>query len=147
MFKIKYFFAFLVAIALFVQPLLAHAQSTEAQQELSLFDCYQLALKQSERVAIQQQLIKEAEAHFQQSFSGILPKVSYEYSETRQNGSGNTNFTLRQIPEGRFIFSQPLFSGFKEFAGMAASRAERRQREQETLRAKQLLFTDVSDAF
>ncbi|OGX25152.1 MAG: hypothetical protein A3D10_04015 [Omnitrophica WOR_2 bacterium RIFCSPHIGHO2_02_FULL_48_11] len=115
--------------------------------ELTLPECYQLALKQSEKIAIQQQLIKETEARFLQSLSGILPRVSYSLSEKRQDGRGDSNFTLREIPEQKFVFSQPLFSGFKEFAAMAASRAEGRQRKQEKIRAEQLLFTDVADAF
>ena len=118
--------------------------SGEAQ---TLQRCYQLALQQSEKIAIQAQLIKEAEAHFQQSLGGILPHATFEYSNQRQNGGNGSNFTLSEIPEHRFIFSQPLFSGFKDFAAMAANRAERRQRIQETIRAKQLLFTDVADAF
>jgi len=114
---------------------------------LTLQDCYQLALKQSEKVAIQQQMIKEAEARFQRSLGGILPHTTFEISDKRQNGSNSNNFSLSEIPENKFIFSQPLFSGFKDFASMAANRAERRQRIQETRRAQQLLFTDVSDAF
>ena len=116
-------------------------------EPLTLPDCYRLALKQSEKVAIQQQLIKEAEARFAQSLSGILPHATFESSNKRQNGSNGSAFTLTEIPEQKFIFSQPLFSGFRDFAGMAASRAQRRQKTQETLRARQLLFTDVCDAF
>ena len=114
---------------------------------LTLQECYRLALKRSETVAIQKEIIKEAEGRFWRSLSGALPKVAYEINETRQDGSGATNFTLSRIPERKFTLSQPLFSGFKEFAAIAASRAERRQRTQEYIRAQQLLFIDVSDAF
>src|SRR3989338_1494741 len=114
---------------------------------LTLMDCYDLALKQSETIAIQKERIKEAQARFSQSLSGIMPEATYSYSERRQDGAGNSNFTLREVPESKFVFSQPLFSGFKEFAAMAASRAEQRQFKHEKIRAQQLLFTDVSDAF
>lgn len=117
------------------------------EEPLSLFDCYRLAIKQSETIAIQQERIKEAEARFIQSLSGILPKASFSYSEKRQDGTGRTSFTLREVPENKFVFSQPLFSGFKEFANLARNRADRRKQVQEEIRAKQLLFTDVSDAF
>ena len=124
------------------------APSVFAQTKtLSLSECYQLALQRSETVAIQQELIKEAEARFGESLSGILPSAVFSSSDERQNGGGQTNFTLRKIPERKFVFHQPLFSGFKEFAALAASRAERRQRIQETLRAQQLLLSDVADAF
>jgi outer membrane protein len=122
-------------------------QAAWAEEGLTLQQCYQLALKRSETIAIDQQVIKEAEAQFLQSLSGILPKVSYDISEERQDGAGGTSFTLKHIPEHRFMFSQPLFSGFKEFAGIAGAKAQRKQREEELIRAKQLLFTDVSNAF
>jgi len=41
------------------------------------------------------------------------------------SGSDNSNFTLRERPEAKFTLRQPLFSGFKEFAAMAGSKAER----------------------
>ena len=114
---------------------------------LTLADCYALALKRSETIAIQQELIKENEGRFLQALSGALPRASFEMSKKRQDGSGDSAFTLRDIPERKFVFSQPLFSGFKEFAAMAGARAERRQRYHEKARAEQLLFVDVSDAF
>jgi len=118
-----------------------------ADEPLTLTQCYDLALKRSESIAIQKELIKETEGRFLQSISGIMPDVSYVYSDERQDGSGSTNFTLEQIPERKFTVTQPLFSGFKEFAAISAGRAEKRQRLEEEKRARQLLFLDVADAF
>ena len=118
-----------------------------AEEPLTLADCYRLALKRSETIAIHQELIAETEARFTQALSGILPRVSFSSSDKRQDGTGSSVFTLRKVPDRRFIMSQPLFSGFKEFAAMAGTRAERRQREEERRRAEQLLLVDVSDAF
>ena len=132
---------------------LAHASSASAQTDpatspiFTLAECYALALKQSETIAIKQEVLKETEGRFLQAFSGILPHVSFSMSEKRQNGSGGSAFTLREIPERKFVFTQPLFSGFKEFAAIAGARAERRQRHDEEARAKQLLFVDVANAF
>ncbi len=142
----KNFFLILLSVVFLSGNVFIEAGSS-VSEPVTLQDCYRLALKQSEKVAIQQQTIKEAEARFQQSLGGILPRATFESSNKRQNGSNSSNFSLSEIPENKFIFSQPLFSGFKDFAGMAASRAERRQRIQETRRAQELLFTDVSDAF
>lgn len=114
---------------------------------LTLQDCYALALKRSETIAIDQQVIKETEGRFLQALSAALPRASFQSSDKRQDGSGSSAFTLRYVPQRQFVFSQPLFSGFKEFAAMAGSRAERRQRIQEKVRAEQLLFVDVADAF
>ena len=126
---------------------LALSASSSEGEGLTLTDCYLLAIKRSETVAISREAIRETEARFLQAVSGILPKLSFESSYLRQDGTGGSNSTLKEVPESKFTFSQPLFSGFKEFASMAAGRAEERQRRQQQLRAEQLLFVDVSDAF
>ncbi|MEI6437629.1 MAG: TolC family protein [Candidatus Omnitrophota bacterium] len=120
----------------------AVAQSTP----LTLKDCYQLALKRSETIGIQQELIKETEGLMLQSLSTALPKVAFAYSQKWQDLRPNDTFGGYQ-PEAKFTFSQPLFTGFKEFAAVRASKHIGKQRAAELKRAEQLLFTDVSDAF
>jgi outer membrane protein len=118
-----------------------------AQEPLTLMECFALALKRSETIAIQQELIAASEGRFLQALSGALPRVSFVSSDKRQDGSGSSAFTLRNIPDRHFTFTQPLFSGFKEFAAMAGARAERRQRKYLRTRAEHLLFVDVADAY
>ena len=118
-----------------------------APAALTLVECYRLALKQSETIAIQRERLAETEGRFLQALSGILPRATFSLSEKRQDGSGGSAFQLRQIPERKFVVTQPLFAGFKEFAAMAGSRAERRQRKQQQAQAEWLLLTDVADAF
>src|SRR3989338_1744756 len=122
-----------------VSPAGGPASVVVPQESFTLQDCYALALKRSEQPAIAKQTIQEAEGRFLQSLSGALPKLSFNYSHEYQSGDSE--------PESKFTFSQPLFSGFKEFAAMAASRAEGRQFRQEESRARQLLLVDVADAF
>ncbi|MDD5594925.1 MAG: TolC family protein [Candidatus Omnitrophica bacterium] len=111
---------------------------------LTLGDCYKLALKQSEIIAIDAEQIKIAEAHFLEAFGTIMPQVSFSHGQTR-NQSSNTS--LNKTYEAKFTFTQDLFSGFKEFAAIKGSGLEKNQRQQEKWRAEQLLFVDVSDAF
>jgi outer membrane protein len=118
-----------------------------AEEPLTLETCYRLALRRSEQIAIQQELLRQTEGRFLQALSGALPSASFVASEKRQDGSGGSAFTLKEVPERKFTFSQPLFSGFKEFAAMAGTRAEKRQRIHEKLRAEHLLLIDVTDAF
>lgn len=113
---------------------------------LTLKECYRLALKQSEFIAIDYEKIKEAEAHFLQALGMLLPQVSCSRQDTR-NEYSDMNPTYNKSYEQKFTFTQALFTGFKEFAGMAGSKLERKQREYEKLRAEQLLFIDVADAF
>ena len=120
--------------------------SAYADEPLTLKQSYQLALKRSETIAIDGQVIKEAEGQFWQSLSGVLPQVNYAISQKWQDApTGSVN--SRSVPERKFTFTQPLFSGFKEFAAIAGARAQHKEREHQLERAKQLLFTDVSDAF
>jgi outer membrane protein len=121
---------------------LAQAQGTN---NLTLRECYELALQQSETVAIQEQVIKEAEGTFIQAFSGVLPNVAYEITEERSDPATPTSD--RRVRERKFTFTQPLFTGFKEFAAIAAGGAQKRQRRHELRRARELLFVDVADAF
>ncbi len=114
---------------------------------LTLAECYALALKRSETIAMQRELISEADARFLQAFSGALPRASFIASEKRQDGSGSSAFTLSEVPERKFNATYTLFAGFKEFAAMKGARAEHRQRTQEKARAEQLLLTDVANAF
>jgi outer membrane protein len=126
-------------------PLCADERAGSAQ--MTLQECYRLALKRSEELAIHQERIKEAEGQLLQALSGALPDISFSSSDKWQDGSGSSAFTLRDVPDRRVTFSQPLFGGFKEFAAMAASRAQQRQRRHERARAEQVLLRDVSEAF
>lgn len=119
------------------------AQPAEA---LTLKDCFQLALNRSETIAINAEFIKEAEAQMTSSLSGVLPQINYQIYSQWQDSGGSGEGSQRSRYR-RFTFSQPLFSGFKEYAAIAAAKAQHKQRKSQLKRAKQLLFTDVSDAF
>jgi len=111
---------------------------------LTLTDCYQLALKQSELIAIDAEQIKIAQAHFLEAFGAIMPQVSFSRTQTRNKSS---SLSLNNTHEEKFIFTQTLFSGFKEFSAIKGSNFEKSRRQMEKWRAEQILFTDVSDAF
>ncbi|MCX5714813.1 MAG: TolC family protein [Candidatus Omnitrophica bacterium] len=112
---------------------------------LTLKDCYRLALKESEIIASDAEKIKEAEARFLEAFGTILPQISFSRSNVWRNSKRSP--TYNKSFEQKFVFKQALFSGFKEFAAIAGGKFETRQRENEKLRAQQLLLVDVSDAF
>jgi len=120
--------------------------AASADRVLTLRECYGLALKQSELIAVDVEKIKEAEAHFLQALGTLLPQVSFSRQDTR-NEFSDLNPTYNKSYEQKFTFTQALFTGFKEFAGMMGSKLEKKRREYEKLRAEQLLFVDVADAF
>lgn len=145
----KAFVSFLLPALFLLNGIFVFAEEVPAgnNDNLTLMDCYKFALKQSEVVAIKQEMIREAEGQFVEYINRALPKLTFYSSEKHQNGAGDTSFTLSRIPERRFNVHQTLFSGFKELATIAATRYTKKQRQQEKLRAEQLLFSDVSDAF
>jgi outer membrane protein len=121
----------------------AEADKGDVNKSLTLRDCYALSLKQSETIAIDKERLVEAEGHFLQALGEILPHVSFASGD---KWSQSTGF-VSKFHERKFVFSQLLFSGFKEFAAISGSRLEHQERENERIRAEQLLFRDVSDAF
>lgn len=124
------------------------ARETQGQDvPLTLFECYKLALKQSEIIAIDSEIIKETEARFVQAFSALLPHVSFVATKNWQDPSAITSTTSGNGTDRKFVFTQTLFSGFKEFAGISGSKFEHKQHTYEKARAEQLLFSDVADAF
>jgi len=115
---------------------------------LTLDECYRLALKQSETIAINSEVIREAEGRFMQALGTLLPQVSFVWTQTNQDSErAFSTYNNNGSFESKFVFKQMLFSGFKELAGMAGSSLEKKQRIQEKKRAEELLFVDVSDAF
>lgn len=119
---------------------------------LTLSDCYALALKQSETIAIDANFIKEAEARFLQALSIMMPYLSYQSVHTQEavpDDKGSTFGSLKptKSTQNQFQVNQVLFSGFKAFAAMGASTFEKKQLSEEKLRAEQLLLVDVANAF
>jgi len=117
---------------------------------LTLADCYYLALKQSENISIDIDKIKVTEAHFLQALSIVLPHVSFVSTDTQEEKTSSS--TLSSLSpttssERKFNTQQTLFNGFKAFAAIKGSTAERNQRLNELKRAEQLLLVDVSDSF
>ncbi len=123
---------------------------------LTLKEAYRLALKQSESVAAKSEELNVAQGHFYQALNVVMPKVNFVMTRSEQDVptegtlSGNSvggTFLKPVTNTRRFTFSQPLFSGFKEFAAIQGAGAEKRQKRNEIKRAKELLFVDVMEAF
>ena len=123
-------------------------------QTLSLQEAFQKSLKRSEKVAITAEEINQAQARFYRAFDYFLPTVSFQMTRFYQDidndspsSSGFGNSQRPNTPEKKFVFSQPLFSGFKEIAALQGSGADKKQQTFAWQRAKELLFMDVMEAF
>ena len=124
---------------------------TSTNQGLTLEECYQKALKQSETIAIKQQQIEETKAQILSAWSTISPHVSLYYTYLKQGAYpsqvAQSYVAQPTSQQGRFTLTQPLFSGLKEFAGLSAAKHLNQQRTSEELYAEQTLMDDIANAF
>ncbi|MBI1910122.1 MAG: TolC family protein [Deltaproteobacteria bacterium] len=118
---------------------------------VTLQDCYNKALKQSATLAIQEETIRIAEAHYLQALGTALPKINAkgtEFVQAAGSDSGALNtFTRRTRPEVAITLRQPLFQGLREFKALAVSGSEKKMNRLTVERARQLLFLDVAVAY
>jgi outer membrane protein len=136
----------MILLVLSALAIASPAFAAEESRALTLRDCYTLALEQSETLGIQKERIKETEGQMLQALSTALPKVAFVYSQEWKDQQDHRTFGGSESGAA-FTFTQPLFTGFKEFAAIRGSKHVGKQRKAELKRAMQLLFTDVSDAF
>jgi outer membrane protein TolC len=120
---------------------------------ISLPECYDLALRRSEMIAMDTELIKQAEAHYLQALGIMLPLAGFQMNEFQQDtgksaGAGSSFGLIRsKSSEASFVVTQQLFNGFKEIAAMAGSKCETSQRAYEREHAEQRLLVDVVSSF
>lgn len=134
----------------------ASQNPSAAKTALTLVQVYRLAQKRSESLAINAKDIDLAQARFYRSFDVLLPDIHFVMTGSRQDvsedGSGDSDGITgdsrrRSSYVNRFTFSQPIFSGFREYAALVNSGADKKQQRLEYERAKELLFVDVVEAF
>ncbi len=132
------------------------AEQLESKTYINLRECYELALKRSETLAISKEQIERAEASFFRATSEALGDVSFVVTSTRQDvrkesssesSSVGSTLTARERTESKFVISQPLFQGFKSLGALMGAGNLRSQRKNEWIRAQHLLFLDVARSF
>lgn len=138
----------------------AAPQETEMPQPtpkivLDLEDSYIRALQRSETIAIEKEEIAKVRAAWLEAtgtFIGDGDFVITDFRQEKQNSStgeggvGGT-FTAAERRERRFVFSQPIFQGFRSFGALTGAGNLGKQRQGEYQRAKELLFLEVVQAF
>ena len=90
---------------------------------ISLEACFRSALKQSEIMADDQELIVQSEEHYKQALAGMLPNISAGYTYFNQDTDklipASTDSTLYSDQSTtKLTVSQPLFRGFRDFAAL-----------------------------
>lgn len=122
-----------------------------AADALTLDDYFAAALKRSEVVATQGELIRQAEERYKQANATLYPTVNGVASYTRQDPvpageSSTANFPNRQTL-AKITATQPLFRGFRDFAALRQNKALVSAQNDDYLSARTQLFKDVVQNF
>ncbi len=122
---------------------------------LTLEDCFKLALKRSETIAIRNEIVDATQADFLAATAQVIGDADFVMNYRRQKvvksgGDGSSvggTFNAPNRRDREFVISQPLFQGFKALGAIKGAGSLKKQRIGERVRAEQLLFLDVSRAF
>lgn len=124
---------------------------------ITLQEAYAFALRRSELVAIQKEEIARTRAQWLEATGEAIGDVDFEITDFRQDkqsggssaagSSVGSTLTATERRERKFVFSQPLFQGFRSLGALLGAGSLTRQRTEEYQRSKELLFLDVVEAF
>ncbi len=136
-------------------PKTFHIENEQVESvPLNIEDCYRLALKQSETIAINKEIVNATQADFLAATSEAIGDADFVMNYRRQkvlksgDGSGvGGTFNAPNRRDREFVISQPLFQGFKALGAIKGAGSLKKQRIGEKIRAEQLLFLDVTKAF
>ena len=141
-----------MVLAVAVMALLVIAANLgHAAEALTLDEYFAAALKRSEVVATQGELIRQAEEHYKQANSALRPTVNGVASYTRQDpipaGELSTSTSPNRQSLAKLTATQPLFRGFREFAALRQTQALLGAQDQDYRNARTQLFMDVTQNF
>lgn len=106
----------------------------------TLKDFFHQALKNSERIAISEAAVRQAEALYRQTLGGSLPEFLYRRQTLLDDSSDSSR-------DGMFRITKTDLTGCRELAALSSGRSTVEQRKYERQRAEQLLLQDVATAF
>ena len=119
-----------------------------AAAALTLDDYYAAALKRSEVVATQSELIRQAEERYRQAGASRLPTVDAIATRTRlDDGATDATANPTRQRNSRLTATQPLFRGFREFATVRQTQALMGAQGEDYRGARAQLFKDVAQNF
>ncbi len=124
---------------------LVFAARLASAEMLTLRQCYQLCLQQSERLGITLEEVRSAQGRYQQALATLLPKVSVRVGHQWQDRA--VPFLGPMMDEENtsvmITMRQPIFNGFRELHAAAAGRADVQARRFDTAQIRRNLYLDV----
>jgi outer membrane protein len=112
----------------------------------NLSECFDAALRQSELISNQVELIYQAEERYKQAFGALLPNLTGTANYLVQPTSTTSLFPTNQ-PLVKVTATQPLFQGFKEFAAIRQNKSLAEAQKYSKWHATILLYSEVSQNF
>lgn len=132
----------------------ARYDSSSNRPEISLTECYQMALYRSENLRVGGEELVRLQAQYEEVLASILPSVNFKSTYSRQEkiaapgaSSVSKTFVNPEKTEDKFTLHQPIFSGFKEFYGLSSTNLNYTSSEARLRHARLMLFYDVAQAF
>jgi outer membrane protein len=113
--------------------------ATSLSADLGLPEAYALALKQSESLASQQELVTQAEERYLQAVGNVLPSLSASAWLGFQDGLSRNSAKLAA--------NQPLFRGLREYAALRQAKGAIRYQELGQRWAALQLYSDMAQSF
>ncbi len=121
---------------------------------LTLENTYRRALQRSETIAIRKEEITKTHADWMIATGDFIGDGDFVITNAMQptsSGSGESSVgsTLTKVErrERKYVFSQPLFQGFKSLGALTGAGGLTKQRKAEYRYAKELLFLEVVEAY
>jgi outer membrane protein len=103
-------------------PVLLSINAFGSVEKLSLDDCFQAAIKRTESIANQDELIIQAQERYRQAIGSILPNISgvgtYFQQQTPSANSQASTISPGSQTTTKLTATQYLFQGTKEYAGL-----------------------------
>ena len=125
----------------------AHASDTAA---LGLKEVFQSSLKNAETLPIQQSRTLQSAERVNQAKAGLLPNLTFAMSYLRQDtgtSDGTSAFTKADQTTTKATLTQPLFRGFREYAGIRATELDLKAQQAQEVQSRQALYKAVAQVF
>jgi outer membrane protein len=126
----------------------SYGEEKLTKKNYTLKDCYESALKKSNHVANQEELIIQSEEKIKQSVSNFLPNftASAIYSPQKDFQNGNSFQSENQIIL-KLSGSQNLFQGFKDLSSIKQNQNLKKAQIHDSLQTKINLYLEVAQNY
>ncbi len=121
--------------------------ATAAPKAFSLEDAYTSALKRSEDVAVQKEILTQVQELETQSQAGFLPNLQGTLPLYTDNNRWGNSTATGPSNYGKLTLNQPLFQGFRTLALLNQRKALTAAQKFQIELVKRQLLTDVTSAY